>query len=76
MYLLFSMYGPLFSSVLGQRLASQELRVQIHDNIAIKKVFNDMMTVKLLVTSNLHTVHITACNAHIQMTGDTGKFFV
>ena len=64
MYLL-SMYGPLFSCGRGQRLESGELRVQIHDNIAIKKVF----TVKFNASIQI------ACNTHIQTTNDVGEFF-
>ena len=49
---------------LGSKVVIKELKVQIHN----------IMSVKLLLQTIL--VHITAYNAHIQMTYDTGELFV
>ena len=57
------MHGPLFSCFWGQRLASKELRVQIHNNIVIK------VLIKLSIFNTCTSVlYVTAGNPHISMT--------
>ena len=58
---LFSMHGPLFSCSWGQKLASKELRVQIHKKIChmYKKAF---IMVKPSIANNTLVYVMHACD--------------